>query len=116
MGERFTLRITGSNAAYATGFVGEPAIVFDNTRIHVSGTKYAKPIDGDGWHGLPDAELFPGESSSVDIEFEATADLPWYSDWYQAEKVAKVFIRANLDQNRFFTLWNVKTLEHEIDN
>ncbi len=115
VGEKFTLRFSGSNTAYAANLVGKPRIVFDNPRIYVEGTSFARPVGGNGWHNLPDTELFPGEASSVDIEFEAINDLGWWDDIWSAEHVAKAWILGDLDQNRFFQIWNYKDIHEEID-
>ena len=114
VGERFTLRFTGSNSAYSARKVGQPRIVFDNVRIYVEGTDYARPVEGPRWHNLPDTELFPGESSSVNIEFEATKDLGWWDDIWNAEHVAKAWILGDLDQNRFFQIWKYIDVREEI--
>lgn len=115
VGEKFTLRFTGSNSAYAANLVGKPRIVFDKPRIYVEGTNYAQPVNGSAWHNLPDEELFPGESSSVDIEFEARRELGWWDDIWSAEHVAKAWILGDLDQNRFFQMWNYIDVREEIE-
>jgi hypothetical protein len=115
VGEKFTMRFTVSNAAYASGFVGSPDIVFDRPRLFVEGTRYARPAPGDGWHVLPDVELFPGESSSVNVDFEALRDIPGIADWFQREHVARVWARADLDQNRYFAIWSYDDVHREID-
>ena len=115
VGENFTLRFTGSNSAYSATKVGQPRIVFDNVRIFVEGTAYAQPVRGSAWHNLPDTELFPGEASSVDIEFEALRDLGWWDDIWNAEHVAKAWILGGLDQDRFFQIWNYIDVREEID-
>ena len=115
VGEKFTLRFTGSNSAYAANIVQQPRIVFNNARVYVQGTAYAKPVGGSGWHNLPDKVLYPGESSSVDIEFEATGDLGWWADIWSSEHVAKSWIFADLDQNQFFTIRNYQDIHQEIE-
>lgn len=116
VGEKFTLRITGSNAAYGLASIGKPDIVFRNPRLYVEGTKYATPVGGNGWHVLPDDLLFPGESASIDLEFTADDDLSFFADIFGVERVARVFIRADLDQNRYFRMWGYRDLRQEIDN
>lgn len=113
--ERFTLRFTGSNSAYAANIVQQPRIVFNNARIYVQGTSYARPVAGTGWHSLPDNELYPGDASFVDIEFEATADLGWWADIWSSEHVAKAWIFADLNQDQFFTIRNYKDIHEEIE-
>lgn len=115
VGETFTLRFTGSNSAYASNLVSKPRIIFNNPRIFVEGTSYATPVNGNGWHEFPDTQLFPGEASFVDIQFTATADLGWWDDIWSAEHVAKVWILGDLDQNRFFQIWNYDNVHEEID-
>ena len=99
VGENFTIRFTGSNFPYAANIVEQPRIIFNNTRIYVQGTAYARPVGGPGWHNLPDTVLYPGESSSVDLEFEAISDLGWWDDIWNSEHVAGAWIFAELDQN-----------------
>ncbi|MBM2826221.1 MAG: hypothetical protein HW403_285 [Dehalococcoidia bacterium] len=115
VGETFTLRFTGSNSAYAANLVGEPRIVFRNPRIFVQGTAFAAPVNGSAWHNLPDTELFPGESSSVDIVFRANSDLGFWDDIFSAEHVAEAWILGDLDQDRFFQIWNKIDVRQEID-
>lgn len=115
VGERFTLRFTGSNSAYASNLVGKPRIIFKNTRVFVEGTQYAEPVEGSGWRTLPDEGLFPGESSSVDIEFTATNDLGWWDDIWNAEHVAKAWILGDLDQDKYFQMWNYMDVHKEIE-
>lgn len=113
--EKFTVKITGSNTAGSPNTVGYPAIVFKNAKLYVEGTSYAKVVSGNGWHNLPDTLLFPGESSFISLEFEALSDIPGISDWFQTEKVAKIWIKADLDQERFFSLWNYMEFHTEIE-
>jgi hypothetical protein len=116
VGETFTLRFTGSNSAYSATRVNSPRIVFRRPRIFVEGTDFASPVEGGGgWHELPDNLLFPGESSSVDVQFRADRDLGWWDDIWNAEHVAKAWILGDLDQDRFFQIWNYKDVYEEID-
>jgi len=115
VGDKFTLRFTGSNAAYAPS-VSKPRIVFDNVRICVAGTDYAQPIKGTAWYFLPETKLFPGESSSVDVEFEAKKDMHWMADLENEEHVARAWIRGDLDQNKFFQIWNYFNIYEEIES
>jgi hypothetical protein len=115
VGEKFTLKFTGTNTAYAANLVGNPRIVFDKPRIFVQGTEYAKPVNGSAWHNLPDTELFPGESSSVNIEFEALKDLGFWNDIFSEEHVAKAWILGDLDQDRFFQIWNYIDVYEELE-
>lgn len=112
--EKFTMRFTVTNAAYAAGPIGNPDIVFDRPRIYVRGTSYARPVAGDGWHNLPDVELFPGEASSVNVDFEALRDIAGISDLWRKEHIADVFALADLDQNRFFSIWSFDDVHQEI--
>lgn len=115
VGEKFTLKFSGSSEAYSAGKVGKPRIIFDNPRIYVQGTDYARPVDGPAWHNLPDNKLYPGESSSVNIEFEAIKELDGWADFWSAEHVAKAWILADLDQNAFFQIWNYINVHEEIE-
>lgn len=115
VGERFTVRFTASNQAYAANLVNQPRIVFNNTRIFVEGTSFAAPVAGNGWHNVPDQTLFPGESSFVDIQFTAIATLDWWNDIWSAENIARAWILADLDQNLFFQIWNYSDISEEID-
>ena len=113
VGEKFTVRFTGSNTAYASGTVRTPDIIFKGARVYIEGTSNARPVGGNGWRNLPDGNLFPGESSFVDVEFEALAD-DWGIDAWDNEKIARAFISADLDQDRFFRVWNVRDIYEEI--
>lgn len=68
----------------------------------MQGTDYARPVEGAGWHNLPDTSLFPDEASFVEIEFEATDDLGWWYDIWNAEHVSRAWILGDLIQDRFF--------------
>jgi hypothetical protein len=115
VGETFTLRFTASNSAYAANLVGKPRIVFRNPRIFVQGTAFASPTSGAAWHDLPDTLLFPGESSSVDIEFRADDDLGFWADIFSEEHVARAWILGDLDQDKFFQIWNRIDVHEEIE-
>jgi len=115
VGENFTMRFTASNQAYSANFVGEPRIVFLKTRFFVEGTVHASPVNGNAWHNVPDQTLFPGESSFVDIVFKANSNLDWWNDLWSAERVAKAWILADLDQNLFFQMWNYSDIQEELE-
>lgn len=115
VGEKFTLRFSGSNSAYLSIIHSRARIVFNDTRIYVQGTAYARPVGGSGWHNLPDKKLYPGESSFIDIEFEATGDLGWWDDIWNSEQVAKSWIFADLDLNHFFLIMNKVDIHEEIE-
>lgn len=114
--EEFTIRVTGSNAAYSANKVGQPRIVFDRPRVYVEGSQYTDVVGGNRWFDLPDQELFPGEASFVDVQLVATSEIsnPW-TDFWNEEKIARIFIRADLDQNRFFDIWNLSDFHEEIE-
>ena len=114
--ERFTLRVTGTNTAYAANLVGKPRIVFDRPRVYVEGTQYTNVVGGDRWFNLPDQELWPGEASSVNVELEATSEISgFFADLFSEERIAKVWIQADLDQDRFFQIWNLREFSEEIE-
>ncbi len=114
--EEFTIRVTGSNAAYSANKVGQPSIVFDRPRVYVEGSQYTDVVGGDRWFDLPDQELFPGEASFVDVQLVATSEISgWLADAFREEKIARIFIRADLDQNRFFEIWNYSDFHEEIE-
>lgn len=116
VGENFTIRFTGSNSAYASNIYHQPRIIFNNARVFVRGTRYARPVGGDRWHNLPDNIMHPGESSFIDVEFEAIADIGgWWDDFWNSELVAKTWIFADLDQNQFFTIRNYRNINVEIE-
>lgn len=116
VGEEFVVRVTGSNTAYAANLVGRPRIVFDRPRVYVEGTQYTDVAGGDRWFDLPDRELFPGEASSVDVELLATSEISgWWADLFQEERIANIWIVADLDQNRFFQIWNYREFSEEIE-
>jgi hypothetical protein len=113
--EKFTIRFTGSNGAYSANTVGKPAIIFLNAQVYVEGTEYGTPTGGNAWHALPDAAMWPGESSYVDVEFTAKDNIGGFIDLFVSEHVAKAWIKADLDQNRFFEVWNYKDVHEEIE-
>lgn len=114
--EEFTIRVTGSNTAYPANLVGKPRIIFDRSRVYVEGTQYTNVVGGDRWFDLPDPEIFPGESSSVDVRLVATSEISnWFIDLFRQERIANVWIRADLDQDRFFEMWNYREFSEEIE-
>lgn len=116
VGERFTARITVTNTAYAANKVGQPRIVFDNARVYVEASQYTRLVGGNRWINLPDTELWPGESTSTNVEFEATGEIGgWLADLFSKEKIARVWVLADLDQDRFFEIWNYEEVSHEIE-
>jgi hypothetical protein len=108
VGEKFTLRVSGTNMASI------PQIVFLNPRVFVTRTQYARPVeDGTVNMALTDTVLRPGESSSVDITMLAVSEIPdWWEDLFSREKVAGLTIYASLDQDRFFRVWNSSVVHH----
>jgi hypothetical protein len=115
VGEKFTLRVFGSNIAPASGS-GQPHIIFLNSRVLVMATRYARPIGGDSViSALSETVLHPGQSSSVDIQMEALAEIPDLSDFFQSEDVARINIYADLDTKQFFRMWNQGLFYQEID-
>ena len=116
VGERFATRITVTNTAYAANKVGQPRIVFDKPRVYVESSQYTSVVGGNRWINMPDQELWPGESTSSNVEFEATSEIGgWLADLFSSEKIAKVWVLADLDQNRFFEIWNYEEASHEIE-
>jgi hypothetical protein len=116
VGEQFTIRVTGSNTAYSANLVNLPRIVFDNARVYVQGSEYTDVVNGDRWFQLPDAELFPGEASSVDVDLVATSEIAdWFLDLFFAERIANIWIRGDLDQDRFFEIYNYIEFSEEIE-
>ena len=116
VGEEFVIRVSGSNTAYSAGLVSRPRIVFDRPRVYVAGTTYTDVVGGDRWFDLPDPELFPGEASSVNVELLATSEISsWWVDLFREETIANVWILADLDQDRFFEIWNYREFSEEIE-
>ncbi len=112
VGEDFVVRITVTNRAYAANRVGQPTIVFRDPSVFVDGTRFARPNNG-GWHRLTN-ELWPGESASVDVEFTAISEIEnIFVDLFDDEEYAKIWVRGDLDQDRFFRVWNYR--EPEVD-
>lgn len=112
-GEKFTVRFTASNQAYSANLVSKPRIVFLDPYIHVQGTEYATP-DKPGWSKFPDAVLWPGEATHVDIGFKADKNMGGFFDLFLVERIAKAHIWARLDQDRFFEIWNYLDVFEEI--
>ncbi len=116
VGEEFIVRVTVNNTAYPANLVERPRIVFDRPRVFVEASEFTQVIGGNRWHQLPDQELFPGESTSVDIAFRATSEISnWFVDLFSSERIARVWVAADLDQNRFFEIWNVMDFDNEIE-
>ncbi len=119
VGEKFTLRLTGRNTSPGHNGFRDPFIVFLNPRIFVGGTRFARPVDpvppsGSIEYKMPTTALFPGRSSSVDVEFEAIDDFDWFDDIWGVEPVAECTIRADVDYERFFRVTNSITYATEI--
>jgi hypothetical protein len=115
VGEKFTVRFTATNQAYAANLVKKPRIIFMNPRVFVEGTTFAAPDPGNVWHDMPDTPLYPGESTFVDITFTATSALDGWKDFFNTEQVAKAWIIADLDKDAYFQIWNYEDIRHEIE-
>ncbi|MCH7583295.1 MAG: hypothetical protein IIC72_11775 [Acidobacteria bacterium] len=90
--------------------------MFDRTRVYVQGTRYTDVVGGNRWFNLPDQELWPGEASSVNVELVATSEIAgFFADLVTQERIANVWIRADLDQDRFFQIWNYQEFREEIE-
>jgi hypothetical protein len=108
--------VTGSNTAYSANLVDFPSIVFDRPRVYVQGTEYTDVVGGNRWFALPDQELFPGEASYVDVDLVATSEIAdFFLDLFFAERVADIWIRGELDQDRFFEIWRFIQFSEEIE-
>ncbi|HEY1278173.1 MAG TPA: hypothetical protein VGF22_00780 [Acidimicrobiales bacterium] len=110
--EPFTVRVTGTNTAYVADVV-RPQIVFNLAKVHVAGTQFAEVVGGDRWFDLPDKELHAGEASSVDVQMKAIFAFP-VLPYPVTEPIATILIWADLDQGRFFEIWNRTTYSRDI--
>lgn len=109
VGENFTLTFTGSN-------LGPPNIVFRNVRIHVRGAMFATPVSGsilDAY--LPNRDVFPGQSSSLDVVFRADSKWNWDLFSNRPEDVAIAWIDGDVDPGKFFHVWNSITIYEQIE-
>ena len=114
--EKFTIRFTVFNSAYSGNADNKAKIIFLNPKIYVKETYFAKPVNGNSNHAFPDAKLQPNESSSIDIEFVALRDFR-YHGWVPGgyvEPVAQVWLKADLDQNKFFEIRDYSLVQQDI--
>lgn len=112
--EKFVMRFSVLNTAYAANRVDLPDIIFDKPQIYVEGTEYAEPVEGNGWRSVPDQKLRPGEGSSVDVEMVAKRNIGGIADWFQTERVARTWARAQLDEAAFFQIWTYRDVHEEL--
>lgn len=115
-GEEFTVRCTITNIAPPAHHTNDPEIIFTDPDIRVEGGNHARPVEGNRWIDLADERLHAGESTSVDIEFEATDEISGWTDLWREEDVADIWAEAELDYRRLFSNFHVKSdFKHEIE-
>lgn len=116
VGETFTMRFTVTNQGPNPSPVDNPVVIFNNGRVIVEGTEYAAPTAGTSVNlPLPDTQLFPGESSFVDVPMRALRNMGGFADFFSAEHVAKVWAVADVDQNEYFKIWQYTNVSQEIE-
>jgi len=115
VGETFTMRFTVSNQGPNPGPVNNPVIIFNNARVMVEATAFATPVAGAFVNRpVPDNQLFPGESSSVDVEMRALRNIGGIADWFSAEHVANAWAMADVDLPEYFRIWQFNDVHQEI--
>lgn len=116
VGEKFTMRFTVTNTSFPIDLTSHARIVFLKPEVYAAGTTYAKPTGGNTWHAFKDTRLAPGESTSIDVEFEAIDEIDgWFEDLFVTEEVARAVVRAKLDTDTYFTLRTFTTVREEIE-
>ena len=116
VGERFTMRFSVANQGPDPAPVNNPVIVFNNARVLIEGTAFARPVAGGSVNlAVPDAQLFPGESSSIDVQMEALRNIGGIADWFSAEQVAKAWAFADVDLPQYFRIWQFTDVSQELE-
>lgn len=115
VGENFTMRFTVSNQGPDPSPVNNPVVVFDNVRVIVEGTEFATPVAGGQVNlAVPDAHLFPGESSSVDVVMRALRNMGGFADLFSAERVAQAWAVGDVNLTEYFRIWQTTGVTQEI--
>ena len=105
--EKFKVRFTVRNAS------PHPNIWFNKPTISIRGTAYAHPSDGPVSQSLG-ATLSPGQFQNVEVDMIADGDIAGWLDFFMAEPVARVTVKAILDINRLSQTYNSRTAYIEI--
>jgi hypothetical protein len=87
--------------------------VFKSPYVQFIGTEFAVPLGPDdeplGGIGdnFPDQRLEPGESSSIDFGMKAVQAVgEGIMSLFLTEQIARVWVKGELDVDKFFTVWN----------
>jgi hypothetical protein len=116
VGENFTMRFTVANQGPNPAPVDNPVIMFNNARVLVQATQFATPVAGSFVSlSVPDTQLFPGESSFVDIPMRALMNIGGIADWFSAEQVAKAWAFADVDLPQYFRIWQFTEVTQELE-
>jgi hypothetical protein len=109
------MRFTVSNQGPNPSPVNNPVVIFNNARVIVNATQFATPVAGGSVNlAVPDAQLFPGESSFVDIPMRALRNIGGITDWFSAEHVADAWAFADADLPQYFRIWQFTGVTQEI--
>ena len=115
VGENFTMRFTVANQGPDPSPVANPVVVFNNARVIVEATPFATPIAGNSVNlAVPDVQLFPGESSFVDVPMRALRNIGGIADWFSAEHVADAWAFADVDLPQYFRIWQHTQVTQEL--
>lgn len=118
VGEQFTLRITATNVAPS-----DSRISFTEVSYSVAESEYADLLTPRQEQVATVGRLFPGRttlwpgvSTSVDLEFRALRTFgDSFHDIWNAEPIAEVAVNGFLDLRRFFAVGSLVAANHEID-
>ncbi len=116
VGENFTMRFSVSNQGPDPSPVNNPVVIFNNARVIVEATAFATPLAGGSVNlAVPDTQLFPGESSFVDVPMRALRNIGGITDWFSAENVARAWAFADIDQQQYFRIWQFTDVNQELE-
>jgi hypothetical protein len=118
VGEQFTLRVTATNVAPSAS-----RVYFTEVSWSVEESEYADLLTPRQEQVaivgrlFPDrTTLWPGVSTSVDLEFRALRNFgDSFHDLFNAEPIALVGVSGFLDVRRFFAFGSLVAASHEID-
>ena len=114
--ETFTMRFSVANQGPNPAPVNNPVVVFNNARVIVEATRFATPVAGASVNlAVPDARLFPGESSFVDVQMRALQNIGGFADLFSAEHVANAWAFADVDLPQYFRIWQATEVSQEIE-
>lgn len=121
VGERFTVRFTLTNTAPPPTTVEHRRVRFKRPYLQVAKTPYARPcmppdgtpIDMVG-NNFPANVIDPGESTSMEVEMLATANMLGITDLFLEEWIAEAYVSAHLDADEYFRVMRAYQIKTEI--